>query len=89
MITEEPSRWVRPCTFVWLLLMGLTLATWAIGYAGLAGPRITLIVLAFALIKGWLVGDYFMGLHRVRGIWRWPILLWLLIPGVIIAYAFH
>ena len=84
--TAKP--WLRPCTAVYLLLMALTLATWAIGKAGLSGSNITLLVLAFALIKGWLVGDFFMGLRGVRGFWRWPVILWLAIPGGLIAYAF-
>ena len=84
----ETRSWVRPCTMVYLLLMALTLITWMIGKAGLGGSDITLLVLAFALIKGWLVGDYFMGLRNLRGFWRWPVILWLAIPGGMIAFAF-
>ena len=45
-------------------------------------------MLLFALVKGLLIGDYYMGLGSVRGLWRWPIILWLFVPGVLIAWAF-
>ncbi|MEO5344089.1 MAG: cytochrome C oxidase subunit IV family protein [Gammaproteobacteria bacterium SHHR-1] len=80
---------IRPCTRVYLILMGLSVITWGIGKSGLAGLELALLVLAFGLIKGWLVGDYFMGLGRLRGFWRWPILIWLLIPGGLISLAFY
>ena len=79
---------IRPCTVVYVLLMALTIVTWLIGKAGLSGINVSLLVLLFALIKGLLVGDYFMGLKTVRGIWRWPVILWLFIPGSLIAWAF-
>jgi hypothetical protein len=80
--------WIRPCTRVYLVMIGLTLVTFAIGASGIGRLDAALLVLAFALIKGQLVGDYFMGLKRVRGPWRWVIFLWLFIPGSLIATAF-
>ena len=79
---------LRPCTFVWVTMMGLTLATYIIGEAGVTGLPIALTVLGFALVKGQMVGDYFMGLKRLRGFWRWPVSLWLFIPGGLITAAF-
>jgi cytochrome c oxidase subunit IV len=81
-------RWLRPCTRVYLVMLGLTLVTFAIGVAGLGGLTLSLSVLGFALLKGHLVGDYFMGLKFVRGPWRWVIALWLLLPGALIGLAF-
>jgi hypothetical protein len=49
---------------------------------------LSLLVLGFALIKGQLIGDFFMGLKGLRGPWRFVILLWLLIPGTLITIAF-
>lgn len=69
-------------------MLGLTLVTFGIGVAGLGGPGVSLLVVAFALIKGQMVGDYFMGLKGLRGFWRWVISLWLLILGALIAIAF-
>lgn len=83
---------MRPCTRVYLLLVGLTAVTFAIGHFDLlSGDRalvLSLLVLGFALIKGLLIGDFFMGLKGIRGPWRFVIVLWLLIPGTLITIAF-
>ncbi|WJW75444.1 cytochrome C oxidase subunit IV family protein [Thiohalobacter sp. IOR34] len=88
MKSTRRSALLRPCTWTWLLLLGLTWITYMIGQAGLSGLHVSLLVLGFALLKGQLVGDYFMGLKRVRSPWRWAITLWLLIPGSLITTAF-
>jgi cytochrome c oxidase subunit IV len=83
---------MRPCTRVYLLLVVLTVLTFAVGYFDLlSGNRalfLSLLVLGFALFKGQLIGDFFMGLKGVRGPWRFVIFLWLLIPGTLITIAF-
>jgi cytochrome c oxidase subunit IV len=87
---QAPSRRasLRPCTLVYLIMLGLTLVNFAIGAAGLGGMALSLSVLGFALVKGQMVGDYFMGLKAVRGPWRWVVSLWLLLPGTLIGVAF-
>jgi len=89
---KEPSagqcRGLRPCTMVYLLLMSLTGVTYMVGELGLTGLSAALPILFLALLKGQLVGDYFMGLKAVRGPWRWVVFLWLLIPGTLITIAF-
>jgi hypothetical protein len=80
--------WIRPCTRVYLVMIGLTLLTFAIGALGIGGLDASLLVLGFALIKGQLVGDFFMGLKGLRGPWRWVIFLWLFVPGALITTAF-
>ena len=79
---------IRPCTVIYIALMMLTVVTWMIGRAGLSGLDISLLVLSFALIKGLLIGDYYMGLRTVHGFCRWTIILWLLLPGGLITWAF-
>jgi cytochrome c oxidase subunit 4 len=79
---------LRACTWVWLVMLLLTGITYAIGQQGLCGLGISLTVLFLALLKGHLVGAYFMGLSQVRGFWRWPVTLWLVIPGGLISAAF-
>ncbi len=79
---------IRPCTFIYIVLMTLTVVTWMIGRAGLSGLDISLLVLSFALFKGLLIGDYYMGLRTVHGFWRWTIIIWLLLPGGLITWAF-
>ena len=81
-------RWIRPCTRIYLIMIGLTLITFAIGDLDIGGLGASLLVLGFALIKGQMVGDFFMGLKGIRGLWRWVIALWLFLPGALIATAF-
>jgi len=84
----EKSTFIRPCTVVYLILLTLTFITWYIGISGMSGIGISLAVLGIALIKGQLIGDYFMGLKAVSGFWRWVIFIWLFIPGGLITIAF-
>lgn len=79
---------LRVCTWTWLVMLALTMVTWIIGRLGLGGLGVSLTVLAFALIKGQMIGDWFMGLRQVRGPWRWPVVVWLLLVGGTIATAF-
>ena len=78
----------RPCTRVYLVLIALTFATYVVGELGMSGLTAALLVLAGALFKGQLVGDFFMGLHGLRGPWRWVIPIWLLLTGGLITLAF-
>ena len=79
---------IRPCTLVYVVLMALTVTTWLLGKTDMTGLSIALPVLAFALFKGLLIGDYYMGLKGVRGLWRWLIIIWLAVPGSMISWAF-
>ena len=79
---------IRACTLVYGVMMLLTLVTWGIGVSGASGLAVSLVVLFFALLKGQLVGDWFMGLRRVRGWWRWVVFVWLFVPGSLITIAF-
>ncbi len=80
---------LRPCTVVYLILMVLTVVTWYVGVSGLGGLTFAFLVLGLSLLKGQLIGDFFMGLKTVSGIWRWVITIWLLLPGSLIAIAFY
>lgn len=86
-MTTKPYA-IRPCTRVYLVLMALTFVTFAVGQLGLGGLSVSLLVLGFALLKGQLVGDFFMGLKGIRGPWRWVIIIWLILPGGLITLAF-
>jgi len=85
----EDKKFIRPCTTIFVLLLALTVTTWFIGTKGLSGLQISLMVLGFALVKGQLIGDYFMGLKQVSGFWRWAVTLWLVLVGSLITYAFN
>ena len=80
---------LRPCTWVYLFLMGFTFVTFLVGQMGLSGLAVSLLILLLALVKGQLVGYYFMGLGRVKGLWHWPVFIWLFIPGILISTAFY
>lgn len=80
---------MRPCTFVYVLLMALTVVTWYVGVSGFSGLTFAFLVLGLSLLKGHLIGDYYMGLKTVSGIWRWVIVIWLLLPGSLIVIAFY
>lgn len=79
---------LRPCTFIWLLLLSLTVATYAAPELGMEGKELILGVLALAIIKGQLISDYFMGLRRVKGFWRPLFGAYFLIIGGLVATAF-
>jgi len=88
-MSVKSESMIRPCTWVYLLLMLLTLFTWLVGVTGQSGFGISMLVLALSLLKGFLIGDYYMGLRRVTSLWRWVIVLWLLLPGSLIGLAFY
>ena len=79
---------IRYCTWVWLIMLGLTVLTYLIGQLELDSLQASLLVLGFALLKGQMVGDFFMELRRLKGFWRWPVSLWLFLPGMLITIAF-
>jgi cytochrome c oxidase subunit 4 len=85
---NSTSAFPRPCTWVYLVLIALTFTTYAVGELGLGGLSFSLLVLGIALVKGQLVGDFFMGLQGLSGPWRWVILIWLILIGGLISLAF-
>lgn len=87
-MSNKPFLGILPSTWVYGILIMLTFVTYSIGEEGLGGLQISLLVLGIAIIKGHLVGAYFMGLGKLRGLWRWPVSVWLIIPGGLIATAF-
>lgn len=78
----------RPCSRVWLVLLGLTFVTFSLGEFGFAGEAAALVLLGIAGIKAQLVADRFMGLAEVTGLWRLiiPIYLIILISGILLAF---
>lgn len=72
---------VRPCTRVWLALVGLTLAMLVVGEMGLSGGSVVTLLLIATLLKTQLVADMFMGLRQSRLLWRMIVTVYLV--GVI------
>ncbi len=83
-----PFQSNRFTTFVWLALVAMTVITFCIGEAGLAGAGVMLTLLAIALVKGQMVAHYFMGLRRTRLLWRGIVLGYFLVVGGLIAIAY-
>lgn len=77
-----------PCTWSWLLLLLLTGGMFLVAEQGWGGPRIVLVLLAAALLKGRLIVDHFMGLRRVRLCWRLLVLGYLIVVIGLIGTAY-
>ncbi|HSI96398.1 MAG: cytochrome C oxidase subunit IV family protein [Methylophilaceae bacterium] len=75
-------------TGIWLVLAVLTLLTFSIGEAGMAGRQVMLGLLFIALVKGQMVANYFMGLRQAGFWWRALVLFYFLIVGGLIALAY-
>ena len=88
MAYPHKPRFVRPCTWIWLILLLLTGVTYGIGEAGLGGVAIMLVVLGTAVFKVQMVAHYFMGLHRTRWLWRGIMLGWLALVAGLITVAY-
>ena len=73
---------------VWLILVALTLVTYAAGQAGLGCRLVITGLLLSVVIKGQLIVDYFMGLRDVRNPWRWITTGWLVTVVTLIGVAF-
>ena len=65
---QVQGRWLRPCTWVYLALLGLTLVTFAIGAAGLGGLAVSLSVLGLALGLGASFQDSVVMANAAAGI---------------------
>ncbi|HHO68184.1 MAG TPA: hypothetical protein ENK12_04040 [Gammaproteobacteria bacterium] len=74
--------------WVWLALCGLTIATWMVGRAGLGGAAVVAALMLSVLVKGQMVVDFYMGLRRVRGPWRWVVTGWLVAVLSLIGVAY-
>ena len=73
---------------LWLLMMLLTVSTYAIGKAGFDGVTIMLLLLSTALIKAVIIIREFMQLRGVSLLWRAIMYGWLWIVIVVIAVTY-
>ncbi len=87
-MSGQNSSSSKRATFVWILLIILTLATYAVGKAGLKGETVAGLLLLSVFIKGHFVIADFMGLRNVKKQWRFLVHGWLIfIVGMIgVAY---
>jgi len=75
-------------TVIWLVLAVLTIMTFSLGEAGLAGKGVMLTLLAITMIKSQLVANYFMGLRRTKFLWRAIMFGYFAIVGGLITVAY-
>jgi len=86
---EPKDSFIRPCTFVWVILISLTVITLAISKMELGGYSVLGFILILTFIKTQMVADWFMGLRRVRPLWRLIVTTYLVIVISGIALAYH
>ena len=79
---------IRPCTLVWITLMGLTGIVGMANKTGLNSLAVVGFILTLTLLKTQLVADYFMGLKKTNLLWRMIITLYLIIVIGLIALAY-
>ncbi len=79
----------RRATLVWMLLIVLTIATYAVGKVGLQGASIAGLLLLSVFIKGHFVIADFMGLRNVKRQWRFLVHGWLILVAVMIGLAYQ
>ena len=75
-------------TVIWLVLAVLTIMTFSLGEAGMAGKGVMLTLLAITMIKSQLVANYFMGLRRTKFLWRAIMFGYFAIVGGLITVAY-
>ena len=78
----------RNALYVWLVLVLLTLVTYAAGKLGHGGMSVVAMLLLSVSIKGQLVIDYFMGLAQVQSRWKWVVTVWLVSVVLLIGLAY-
>jgi len=74
---------------IWLILVSLTLLSYLIGQFHLLESGAIVILLLITLIKGELIIDYFMGLKKVRLLYRMIPLVWLVFVLSLILLAYY
>lgn len=74
-------------TTAWVVILGLTTISFELG-SRTPSPVLMAVVLALTLVKGQLVVNYFMGLHRVQRLWRLVMTAYLAAIGGVIALAY-
>lgn len=66
-------------TVIWITLISLTLTMYIIAKDGFEKQHLAILILAASWFKGQMIIDHFMGLRRVRVLWRLIISAWLLL----------
>lgn len=73
---------------IYLLLLLLSIATYQVAETMDKQISISIGVLIVAVIKAFLISEYFMQLKQVNGFWRWSVPIWLIILAIGLFMAF-
>ncbi len=79
---------LKSSTISWIMLLGLSAITFELGSDTSGQAALMAVVLALTLVKGHLVVSYFMGLRRVRLLWRLVMAAYLATIGGVITIAY-
>ncbi|MEO8417759.1 MAG: cytochrome C oxidase subunit IV family protein [Methylophilaceae bacterium] len=79
---------LKSSTISWIMLLGLSAITFELGSGTSGQTALMAVVLALTLVKGHLVVSYFMGLRRVRLLWRLVMAAYLATVGGVITIAY-
>jgi cytochrome c oxidase subunit IV len=82
-----PSLFHARSTYVWVVLVAVTIVSWAVGAEHGVGSTIAIVVLALALIKVRFVGLDFMELRAAPLVLRaafegYCVILWMVLAGM-------
>ncbi|MHB0776298.1 cytochrome C oxidase subunit IV family protein [Halomonas sp. WWR20] len=75
---------MKPLTWIWIVLLGLTLLSWTLGHR-LHVAWLPLLVLGLTALKGQLIIDGFMELAHAPRLFRYFVSGWLIFVLIVIA----
>ena len=78
----------RRAFFIWLILVLMTLVTYAVGKLGYGGVTVVAMLLLSVSIKGQLIIDFYMGLAHVHSRLKWVVTGWLIAVVLLIGLAY-
>lgn len=79
---------INIANFIYLMLIIFTLITYQLGKFNLSSLNISLFVFFIAIVKVAMISEYFMQLKFVKGFWRLPVIIWLILLSIVIFIAF-
>jgi hypothetical protein len=74
---------------IWAILASLTLFAYLLGYLKIMSTSFVAVLLLTTFVKGFLVIEYFMGLHSVGLKYRIIPMLWLGLVIILIGVAYY
>lgn len=76
-------------TIIWIILLLLSAIGAYIGETGQINDLLILLIVVILIVKGQLVVDHFMGLRRVKAVWRVAMSAFGVVIGAVILATYH